>query len=60
MLSYLKLNGVGPAEDLLFEPGDRLNVIAGDNGLGKSFLLERAWWALSGEWADLQAYPNEE
>ncbi len=60
MLSYLKLNGVGPVEDLLFKPEDRLNIIAGDNGLGKSFLLECAWWALSGKWADLQAYPNED
>ena len=24
---------------------------AGDNGLGKSFLLDTAWWALTGTWA---------
>src|SRR6266566_7246808 len=31
-----------------------------DNGLGKTFLLECAWWALSGHWADPEqpAYPR--
>ena len=28
----------------------RLNLIAGDNGLGKSFLLDVAWWALTRKW----------
>src|SRR5690606_24908780 len=28
----------------------RLNLITGDNGLGKSFLLDIAWWALTGNW----------
>src|SRR5205823_5465674 len=38
----------------------RLNIITGDNGLGKTFLLECAWWALSGYWADPEqpAYPQ--
>ncbi|MGE0706173.1 MAG: AAA family ATPase [Vicinamibacterales bacterium] len=29
----------------------RLNLITGDNGLGKSFLLDVAWWALTRTWA---------
>jgi hypothetical protein len=28
----------------------RLNLITGDNGLGKSFLLDVAWWALTRKW----------
>lgn len=28
----------------------RLNLITGDNGLGKSFLLDVAWWALTRRW----------
>ena len=28
----------------------RLNLLTGDNGLGKSFLLDVAWWALTRKW----------
>ena len=28
----------------------RVNLITGDNGLGKSFLLDIAWWALTRRW----------
>lgn len=28
----------------------RLNLITGDNGLGKSFLLDIAWWAMPRNW----------
>ena len=38
---------------------DRLTVITGDNGVGKSFLLEVAWWALTRSWAGPAALPNE-
>lgn len=49
MLKHLKLTNVGPADaDLKF--GDRLNLITGDNGLGKSFLLDIAWWAMTRKW----------
>ncbi|MHC4620715.1 MAG: AAA family ATPase [Planctomycetota bacterium] len=59
-LSLLELYGLGPAKKLLFEPADRINLITGDNGLGKTFLLECAWWALSGVWAGLPAYPRHD
>jgi len=45
MLRKLHLKGVGPAKE--FGPvnfAKRLNFITGDNGLGKSFLLDTAWW----------------
>lgn len=32
------------------EFGERLNLITGDNGLGKSFLLDIAWWAMTRSW----------
>ncbi len=51
---------MGPAKKLDFRPAERLNLITGDNGLGKTFLLECAWWALTGEWADRQAYPRQD
>lgn len=57
-LTYLALKEVGPVTDLEFIPAERLNLITGDNGLGKTFLLECAWWALSGQWTGLPAYPR--
>ncbi|MCQ1534461.1 AAA family ATPase [Methanosarcina sp. KYL-1] len=57
-LKSLSLTGVGPTHHLEFEPGERLNIIAGDNGLGKTFLLDCAWWALSGNWANKPIHPQ--
>jgi hypothetical protein len=56
-LRLLEIQGVGPAKKIVFQPGERLTLITGDNGLGKTFLLDCAWWALTGKWAGLQAYP---
>ena len=50
MLEYLKLENVGPAPRMEIEFAPRVNLITGDNGLGKSFLLDTAWWALTGYW----------
>ena len=50
MLEYLKLENVGPAPRMEVEFAPRVNLITGDNGLGKSFLLDAAWWALTGYW----------
>ena len=57
ILTFLEIEGIGPLSVLRFDPGRRLNIITGDNGLGKSFLLEVAWWALTGTWAGQPAYP---
>ena len=57
-LSFLELRNLGPVKEISFEPARRLNIITGDNGLGKSFLLECAWWALTGIWPEMPAYPN--
>ena len=59
MLKQLGLKHVGPAASLDFEPvAPRLNVITGDNGLGKSFLLESSWWALTRTWHETPAIPS--
>ncbi|MDR3109774.1 MAG: ATP-binding protein [Planctomycetaceae bacterium] len=48
MLKTLILKNVGPnAEMPPFEFGERLNILTGDNGLGKSFLLDIIWWTLT-------------
>lgn len=50
MLKTLNLHGIGPVRDLSATFGERLNVITGDNGLGKSFLLDVCFWTLTGTW----------
>jgi predicted ATPase len=50
MLEYLHLKNVGPAPEMEMALAPRLNLITGDNGLGKSFLLDAAWWALTRKW----------
>ncbi len=58
MLQYLHLKNVGPAPETRMDLSARLNLITGDNGLGKSFLLDIAWWALTRSWAGYQARPH--
>jgi energy-coupling factor transporter ATP-binding protein EcfA2 len=58
MLSYLDLVGVGPADEMKVDFAPRLNIFTGDNGLGKTFLLDIAWWALTATWADKPALPQ--
>ena len=59
-LAYLGVNGAGAMPSMAVEPAERLTLIAGDNGLGKTFLLDCAWWALSGSWASVPAAPRED
>jgi hypothetical protein len=47
-LTHLRTRGLGPANRFDFRPAQRLTLITGDNGLGKSFLLDTAWWGLTG------------
>jgi len=57
-LRRLELKGVGPAAVMNYEPSDRLNIITGDNSLGKTFLLDCIWWALTGQWVSEIARPR--
>ena len=54
MLKHLNLENVGPSSAMELEFGERLNLITGDNGLGKSFLLDIAWWSMTRKWAFFQ------
>jgi hypothetical protein len=56
-LQLLEFSGLGPVKTLNLRPAKRLNLITGDNGLGKTFLLDVAWWALTQEWADKPIIP---
>ncbi len=52
MLDFLSFQGVGPSPALgPIGLAPRLNFITGDNGLGKSFVLDTAWWVLTRTWA---------
>ncbi len=59
-LAYLRVKGAGAMPSVAVEPAERLTLIAGDNGLGKTFLLDCAWWALTGSWASIPAVPRED
>lgn len=58
MLESIHLRNVGPAPEMRMDLGPRLNLITGDNGLGKSFLLDVAWWALTRTWAREMVVPK--
>lgn len=58
MFDRLELHHVGPAPELVFDFAHRLNLITGDNGVGKTFILDVAWWALTRTWAGHPAAPH--
>jgi hypothetical protein len=58
MLKELHLKRVGPASQFDVEFADRLNIFTGDNGLGKTFLLDIIWWLLTETWADEPVLPQ--
>ena len=49
MIKSLETTNVGPAP-MALAFGERLNLLTGDNGLGKSFLLDIVWWTLTRVW----------
>lgn len=59
-LKQLELRETGPANLFNYQPSERLNIITGDNGLGKTFILDCVWWALTGRWADTPILPRPE
>ncbi|WP_437840490.1 AAA family ATPase [Sorangium sp. So ce1153] len=58
MLERLELHDTGPAPSMVFELAPRLNLFAGDNGLGKTFVLDVGWFALTGTWPGYPAAPR--
>ncbi len=59
MLEFLGLNNVGPAPVMSIDFARRVNIFTGDNGLGKSFILDVAWWALTRTWSRSLVIPRE-
>lgn len=59
-LLQLELKGMETTKDIVVDFNSRLNIITGDNGLGKSFILECAWWALTHGWTAGQIYPRDQ
>jgi hypothetical protein len=57
VLKNLSLINIGPARDVEYHPATRINLITGDNSLGKTFLLDCAWWAVTGSWMNYAADP---
>ena len=50
MLKSIVAKNVGPIPELSVKFGSRLNIMTGDNGLGKTFLLDMIWYALTNMW----------
>jgi hypothetical protein len=60
MIRHIGFKGIGPFTQMEFEFGPGTNLLTGDNGLGKSFVLENIWWALTRTWSDTNARPYVE
>lgn len=57
-IRLLELQHIGPARSFRYEPSHRLNIITGDNSLGKTFILECLWRVLTGEWLEYPVVPR--
>lgn len=57
-LSRLRISELGPAIDFDYQPSRRLNIITGDNSLGKTFILDCVWWAITGEFCGYPILPS--
>ena len=57
-VKQLEFREVGPASVLKYEPSQRLNLLTGDNSLGKTFLLNGMWWTITRNWIEHPAAPR--
>jgi hypothetical protein len=60
MLHKIIAKGVGPISPLELELAPRANIITGDNGVGKSFLLDLVWLVLTRTFANEPIQPTGE
>jgi hypothetical protein len=57
-VSRLETHHVEPAPILELDLARRLNLLVGDNSLGKTFVLDVLWWVLTGNWWARPARPR--
>ncbi|HRI72491.1 MAG TPA: AAA family ATPase, partial [Polyangium sp.] len=57
-LTRLEVRNVGPASEFVLDLAPRLNLLTGDNSLGKTFVLDVLWWTLTGSWVGHPAKPE--
>ncbi|QTA80487.1 Uncharacterized protein dnl_27920 [Desulfonema limicola] len=60
MIKYIQLTNAGPAPGINLNFAPRLNLLTGDNGLGKTFVLDTAWWTITQTWAEQPILPGRE
>lgn len=60
MKNCLKLPDAGPLKGMKLQLARRLTVLTGDNGLGKSFVLNSVWQAVTGTWPGGGSAPRPE
>ena len=58
LLQSLEVSGCGPMTRFDFRPAQHMTLVTGDNGLGKTFLLECCWFVLTGSWAGTPIVPR--
>lgn len=59
MIARLHLENLGPTPKMDVDLARRVNILTGDNGLGKTLLLDVAWYSLTRTWAEnRQTLPN--
>lgn len=58
MIEYLELNHVGTADKMAMRFAPRLNILTGDNGMGKTFIMDIIWFILTETWSGLPVLPR--
>ena len=58
ILKKIELENIGPTDKTEISFAPRLNIITGDNGIGKTFLMNCSWKALTDTWTYNSAFPK--
>lgn len=55
--NFILPRSIGILENIAINFGKRLTLMTGDNGLGKTLILDVVWWILTGEWSERSILP---